>query len=369
MPYAAARGDFWQLVPERGVVIELFFGYREHPSSLVAMTAPTSTTPIRPSPGPRSVARILAGLFPDSAAAEGERSLELTTAATEPPRLISATIIEGHELRARRVFGEPVVGFAAFLDGKQDSVVEMYRPGGIPIVRGRVGAVIRDRRNQRLYTWRHLVEEALYVPRTHVRSADWDRLVESGLPLRDTTDGEADASEHPLALRESAIHRVQKDRELVEQRLALEWCARENRPLLIDGGISGAEQVARAACAVGVIKSHRTLYARGDALNAVLALGRAERSSVFLVTSPKRASVASWYLRIRDPRGHDPMWGLIRVEVAAPVAGGEDDIARRADEVSRWILAEAAPVALPDGRWDKMVYGVRDCEEFLRAVM
>jgi hypothetical protein len=44
-------------------------------------------------------------------------------------------------------------------------------------------------------------------------------------------------------------------------------------------------------------------------------------------------------------------------------------VGRRADEVSRWILAEVAPVALPDGRWDKMVYGVRDCEEFLRAVM
>ena len=25
-------------------------------------------------------------------------------------------------------------------------------------------------------------------------------------------------------------------------------------------------------------------------------------------------------------------------------------------------------LALPDGRWDKMVYGIRDCEEFLRAV-
>ena len=26
------------------------------------------------------------------------------------------------------------------------------------------------------------------------------------------------------------------------------------------------------------------------------------------------------------------------------------------------------PLALPDGRWDKMMYGIRDCEEFLRAV-
>lgn len=333
------------------------------------MTTATSASSIGPPARARSVARVLAELFPDSATVEGERALELSGAASEPPRLISATIIEGHELRARRVFGEPVVGFAAFLDGKQDSIVEMYRPGGVPIVRGRVGAVIRDRRNQRLYTWRHVIEEALYVPRAHMRAGDWERLLASGITVRDTTDGEADASEHPLALRESAIHRVQKDRELVEQKLALEWCARENRPLLIDGGISGAEPIAHAACAIGVIKSHRTLYARGDALSVVLALGRAERSSVFLVTSPKRASVASWYLRIRDPRGRDPMWGLVRVEVAAPVAGANHDIGARADEVSRWILAEAAPVALPDGRWDKMVYGVRDCEEFLRAVM
>ena len=51
-----------------------------------------------------------------------------------------------------------------------------------------------------------------------------------------------------------------------------------------------------------------------------------------------------------------------RLEVLDGVLG------ERADEVSRWILAEASPLALPDARWDKMVYGVRDCEEFLRAI-
>jgi hypothetical protein len=196
-------------------------------------------------------------------------------------------------------------------------------------------------------------------------------LAETAIPVHDTseTDNSEGSLEHPHALREAAVHRVQKDRELAEQSLALEWCSRENRPLFIDGGISAAEPVARAACAIGVVKSHRTLYASGDALVVVLGLGYAERSSVFLVTSPKRASVASWYLRIRDPRGHDPMWGLVRVEIAQPATGGDGEVGRRADEVSRWILAEVAPVALPDGRWDKMVYGVRDCEEFLRAVM
>jgi hypothetical protein len=60
------------------------------------------------------------------------------------------------------------------------------------------------------------------------------------------------------------------------------------------------------------------------------------------------------------------MWGLVRVEMASGSKGA--DLTRRADEVSRWILAEVAPVSLPDGRWHTMLYGVRDCEEFLRAI-
>jgi hypothetical protein len=45
-----------------------------------------------------------------------------------------------------------------------------------------------------------------------------------------------------------------------------------------------------------------------------------------------------------------------------------DTIRTRADQISLWILAETSPLAMPDGRWDKMVYGIRDCEEFLNAV-
>ena len=123
-----------------------------------------------------------------------------------------------------------------------------------------------------------------------------------------------------------------------------------------------------SACTVGVVKTHRTLYAEGPALAVVLGLGHAralERLSHHLAT---RTTVASWYLRLRDPAGRDPMWGLVRVEIAHPEPQEMHAIGERADEVSRWILAEASPLSLPDARWDKMVYGIRDCEEFLRAV-
>jgi hypothetical protein len=316
------------------------------------------------------VQRQLATLLPEARpAGAGESTLELAGQTNDAPRLISATVLEGGPLRARRVFDPPAVGFRAFLDGTQRSELVSYLHGA-PMILGHAAAVIRERRNRRMHTWfTPLVEAHVYCPRAFLAPSEWKTLVSAyGPQLVDTSDGEAELLSHPFALRDAAFHRVQAHRESLEHRLAERWCSLERDPLFIDGGISGSEAVAVSTCTVGVVKSHKTLYAEGEALATVLALGHRERSSVFRITSPKRTTVASWYLRLRDPRGHDPMWGLVRVELAHPAAQEMDRIGDRADEVSRWILAEASPLALPDARWDKMVYGIRDCEEYLRAV-
>jgi hypothetical protein len=317
------------------------------------------------------VQRQLAALLPEARpAGEGEGTLELASSSSDAPRLISATVLEGGgALRARRVFEEPLPGFRGFLDGTQRSRIAAHQ-AGVPIVLGTVAAVIRERRNRRMHTWGlPLVETCVYAARALLSPQNWEALVSFyGHRLIDTSDGSVELGAHPIALRDAAFHQVQSRREGLERRLAEQWCGRENDRLFIDGGISGSEAVAVSSCTVGVVKSHRTLYAEGAALAVVLGLGHRERSSVFRITSPKRTTVASWYLRLREPAGHDPMWGLVRVEIAHPEPQEMHGIGERADEVSRWILAEATPLALPDARWDKMVYGIRDCEEFLRAI-
>jgi hypothetical protein len=313
----------------------------------------------------------LATLLPEARpAAMGERTLEVAGQMNDAPRLISATVLEGGPLRARRIFEPPVVGFRAFLDGTQRSELVGYLGGGIPLILGRVAAVVRERQNRRMRTWQlPLVEARLYCPRQLVSAPTWETLAAHyGDLLVDTTSASADFPHHPFALRDAAFHRVQEHREALEQQLAERWCTVEREPLFIDGGISGSEKVAVSGCTVGVVKSHRTLYAEGDALRIVLSLGAHARSSVFRIDSPKRTTVASWYLRLREPQGHDPMWGLLRVETAYPPPERMHRVGERADEISRWILAEASPLSLPDARWDRMVYGVRDCEEFLRAI-
>jgi hypothetical protein len=319
----------------------------------------------------RTVRRQLAALLPEARpTGEGEGTLELASSWVDAPRLISATVMEGSgPLRARRVFGAPAAGFRGFLDGTQRSAVACY-VHGVPVVCGTAAAVVRERRNLRMHTWGvPLVETRVYAPREALTKPEWQALHSAYRhQLVDTTDGEADTGSHPLALRDAAYHRVQAHREALEQRLAERWCSTENERLFIDGGISGSDTVAVSSCTVGVVKSHRTLYAEGAALQTILGLGHRERSSVIRITSSRRTAVASWYLRLRDAAGRDPMWGLVRAEIAHPDPAELHAIGERADEVSRWILAEASPLALPDARWDKMVYGIRDCEEFLRAV-
>ena len=324
----------------------------------------------------RGVQRRLAELLNagDGIATNGQAPIEgMHVTSTEPPRLVAAQVIEGHALRAHRVRGEPAPEFAGFLDGTQQSHVARYE-GGMPIVFGTVAAVVRVRRNRRLVTWGRgpLVARSVYAPVAHLPEPAVEALFALGVRVVDTTLPD-DAGEvppaHPLALLDRAVHRVQKDRERVERELAEAWCRSEGEPLFVDGSIQGSDRVATAPCVAGVVKTHRTLYVDGDALRTVLALAVGHRSSVFRVAIGGRTPVASWYLRLRDPVGRDPMWGLVRVEAALPDAGAPPSaLSERAELVSRRVLAEVTPLALPDGRWDKMVYGIRDCEEFLRAV-
>ncbi len=297
--------------------------------------------------------------------ASAEAPLEMRPVVADPPRLQRAEPLEARTVLVHRVEGEPVVGIAAFLDGIQESRVLAHWRDGVPIVHGTVAAAIRRRAGRTLTAWRAdavRVERSLFVPRSAVGEAAWSALASAG-SVRDTLDEERAGAWHPQELTARALSAVQRRREALEVACAELWCGEGDGPLFVDGGIAAAGAAAHSALAIGVVKSHRTLYVDGDALPVVLGLRAGERTTTFTVTSPRRASVASWYLRLRDPQGHDALWGLVRVEVALDAGRPE-----RADLVSRWLLAERAPVSLPDPRWGAMAYGIRLTEEYLRAV-
>ncbi|MCC6931256.1 MAG: hypothetical protein IT359_19865 [Gemmatimonadaceae bacterium] len=308
----------------------------------------------------------------------GGAALEVSLSAQDAPRTRAAPLLCDAAMRAHALLApspnDPQPGaFAAFLDGVQESRVLAY-VGTVPIVHGRSGAVVRARVDRRLVTWGDLplTDEAIFAPVAALPSAVTAALEATERPLVDTTEDNLPLEElHPQQMLRRAVQLVQRGREALEQRLADEWCAATpHAPLYVDGGLSPSATVLGGARAVGVIKSHHTLYATGAALATVMALRANERSSLFVVESRWREPVASWYLRLRPSGGHDPLWGLARIELSlAALAAIAPDADAACDEVSQWVAAEASPLALPDARWDTMAYGIRDCEVYLRATL
>jgi hypothetical protein len=263
---------------------------------------------------------------------------------------------------ARAIAQAEAPGFIAFLDGIQRSRVVDHIDGVVPIVHATVATAIRVRSDRTLRAWRDgaKVEQAILLPAQLAEPALLAAFEAAGFPVIDTAPDTSDS--HPLQLLSAARIAVQGRREALERELAEWWCASESGSLYVDGGIGGHGEASLKAQVVGVVKSHRTLYGGANVARQVAALGVGERSPAFTVATRRRSGVASWYLRLREGAA-DPLDGLVRVEVAAAAFSSA-----RADEVSGWILCERSPVALPDSRWRVMAYGIRETEEYLRAV-
>lgn len=315
----------------------------------------------------RAIRRRLRDSLPSVLLHDGEDvSLENADLPVDAPHTSACQVLEGSAFELRTVPGDPEVGFAAFLDGIQTSRV-WHRDGGMPIVFGHVAAAIRQRVDRRLVSWGDPVESGkLYAPLSLISDGVRSALERTGVPIIDTLDRRDQDVPHPLQLLRNAYHAVQRDRERVEGECAERWCVSDTRPLFVDGGLPRGERAAASPWCVGVVKSHHTIYAQDQALRALFSLGAGQRSVVFRVEPTWGPAVASWYLKVRQSTTGDPLWGLVRVEIAIDHRDMAA-LAERADSISRWILAERVPLALPDARWDRMSYGVRDCETFLRA--
>ncbi|HEY0304780.1 MAG TPA: hypothetical protein VGC44_07395 [Longimicrobiales bacterium] len=279
-----------------------------------------------------------------------------------------ADVVEGSTLAPIRVTAARQSEFTDFLDGIQRAEVKLYHQT-VPIVYAYAAATIRRRSERHMRTLRTdgadwLSErEALFYPSRYV---DADQLRDAGAASNQLIDTTPPSSEplplFPPLLYARAAQHVNRWRESIERELAVRWCSSaQNGWLMVDGSLTLSPEVAACGRAIGLIKSHRTRFFDGDEARTVLNLDVGERSSVFEPRTRNLTPVRSFYLRLRPHDRRDIFWGLVRVEMART-----HEIAL-ADVVSSWLLAETAPISLPDARWDRLLYPIRDCEQFLRA--
>ncbi len=250
---------------------------------------------------------------------------------------------------------EPWTELVAFLDGTQRYEVMAYA-GASPVVVAEIAAAVLERRDRQLHV--------AIVARRRLVLARPDVIKELG----DAIDGleavtlDEEGPAHPVRDFQLARREIDAARGRLEVELGHRYRAGSTAWLLIDGTLSESPQWATDPRMIGIAKSHATLPFVGPDLERYLRLPAGHRSPVFQPPGHEVAPVYSWGLRLWPWEGKDLLHGLIRVEACAAT-----ETVDQADQISRWLLAERAPVSTPDPRWDRLLYGIRAVEEYLRA--
>jgi hypothetical protein len=278
-----------------------------------------------------------------------------------------------------------------FLDGVQ-STREIGRIGMSPVIVSTVAATIVNRCGRRFSRMPlespPTVVQAVILPRSVGDAgveAFWDLLLAAGFSELDPEEvpstphlvldsaeyiADADPSDY-VGMRERARGRVRSLRERLEGGLLRQWelddeVLDSDDWIAVDGQLQDLPESSRRA--IGLIKSVARPEFVGKDVGMLLDLGPGMRTTSFVPDWQLRRSPGdhrtSWYLRMWPPqRGADALGSLMRVE--AP----RDTEPEQVDEISRWILAERAPLAKPDPRWPAMIYPIQYVEKILKPLV
>jgi hypothetical protein len=278
-----------------------------------------------------------------------------------------------------------------FLDGVQSSR-EIGRIGMSPVIVSTVAATIVNRCGRRFSRLPMesppVVVQAVILPRSAGDAgvnAFWNLLLVAGFSELDSEEvpttphlvldsaeyiAEADPSDY-VGMREKARGRIRSLRERLEGGLLKRWEG-DDRVLdsddwiAVDGQLQDLPESSRRA--IGLIKSVARPEFVGRDVGMLLDLEPGMRTTSFVPDWQLRRSPGdhrtSWYLRMWPPQpGADALGSLMRVE--APRETEPDQV----DEISRWILAERAPLAKPDPRWPAMIYPIQYVEKILKPLV
>ena len=293
-----------------------------------------------------------AGVMPATARAAGSQGRS-EAAATRPATLVEDATVAAHPIGPAVPCPEPL----GFLDGVQRHQVVAYA-GTQPLVGAVVAAAVRERQGRELRT---IVEarEHLLLGRPAALALLGERVADHRqVALPD------DEPDHPIRDLDAAVAAVDDARSALEVTVAGRYRRESDAWLIVDGSLAESPAMAADPRMLGVSKSHATLPFEGRNLETYLRLPEGHRSSVFSPASRRFAPVYAWGLRLWNWQGRDLLFGLVRVE-AAPT----EETLERVTEFSRWVLAERAPISAPDARWDRLLYGIHNVEEYLRATL
>lgn len=264
--------------------------------------------------------------------------------------------------------------FCYFEDGIQRTLYIgqlLERGAHIPVHYCTVAATILERRDRCFHPVDGLLlkKDMILVSKSHIPRPDTlAELENKGVGIVDT--GVTSTNFNELCRKAqywSKAKRLELEAELIER-----WDKSYSGPsfLIVDGTIMNLRSEQAVARCLGISKQIQERHHDLAEHKKILGLAYGERSWAFSFKGEGEDSRMgardriSWYIRIRDTRGRHPEFGLLRCEISKR---HKEEAGTLADRLSRSLLAERYPIAYPDSRWDRLLYPIRQCEQYLRS--
>ncbi len=269
-------------------------------------------------------------------------------------------------------------GFSYFLDGiERKKILFYYR--SIPVIYGYTAAVILKRTDKKLHfagmekTGENFylpVKEHADCPEHYFSKEEIKNLGENIVNIGEIRQ-RSKSMDYPMLPEQfiqAAHSSIETCRNGLEESLTKTWTESgfNDGWLFVDGRLENKnKKILSGSNLVGIIKSHHATYFDYEDQYKIYSMKKGERSGIFQPKggNGKKENVFSWYLRLHYDKTHgDNNFGLIRVEVPA-----EEEFLKKADLISSWILLETKPAAFPASRWDRMIYPIKYCEDYLKS--
>jgi len=267
-------------------------------------------------------------------------------------------------------------GFSYFLDGIERKKILCYLRS-IPFIYGYVSAAILKRTGKKLHsTEMELSGGNFYLPVKENENCPMHYLEDEEIKdIKNTVNigvikkGESEGyPRFPEEFIKQAHSEIQEKRRKIEVALTDKWLESKFNDgwLYVDGTLNTKSQkVLESSNIAGIVKSHGVYYFNFDEMYKLHSMKKGERSSVFQPydKTEKKKDIFTWYLRLHYNKNNGVNdFGIIRVEIPA-----KEELIDRVDEISSWILLETKPVGFPASRWDRMIYPIKYCEDYLKS--
>jgi len=268
-------------------------------------------------------------------------------------------------------------GFSYFLDGIERKKILCYFRS-IPFIYGYVGAAILKRTDKTLHSTNlekgegkfYLpVKEEKNCPTHYLELKEVEKIKNYKNIGKIAKSGNREG--YPVFSNEflqQAHSEIQEKRRKIEVKLTDKWLDSKFNDgwLFVDGTLNTkSHKDLESPKIAGIVKSHGVYYFSFEEMYGFYNMKKGERSVVFQPCDKtgEKKDIYTWYLRLHsDKRNGVNDFGIIRVEIPA-----KQELLDRVDEISSWILLETKPVGFPASRWDRMIYPIKYCEDYLKS--